>query len=129
MLKVKKYLGLDWGSRRIGLAMADSETKMALPYGVAGSLEEIKEVAAKEEIDFLIVGQPLKMRGADLRLSREFLRFFEKLKKEIKLPIKAVDERLSSKAADALAGGEKNKAPRDAVAAMLILQTYLDREK
>ena len=51
------------------------------------------------------------------------------MKNKIGVPIELVDERLSSKAADALVGSKKTKAPRDMLAAMLILQTYLDKHE
>ena len=59
----------------------------------------------------------------------KYNKFIEELKSKISLPIKTVDERLSSKAADALVGDKKTKASRDEIAAMLILQSYLDTKE
>jgi RNase H-fold protein (predicted Holliday junction resolvase) len=60
-------------------------------------------------------------------LTPAFLEFQKKLEEKTSIEIELLDERLSSKAADALPGDKKNKASRDALAAMLILQDYLDR--
>lgn len=125
---LKKLLGIDWGEKRVGLALGDSETKIATPFLVVASLEEIKKIIEQEEIDEIVIGLPLKMGGGE-KLWVKFTDFFNKLKINFKIPVHEVDERLTSKAADALYGGKKTKAPRDAVAAMLILQSYLDKLK
>ena len=122
-----KYLGVDWGGTRIGLAIGDSTTKVAVPFKVVGSLDDILQTIKNEAIDIVVMGQPLSMRNVKLTLADEFLEFLHLLQKKINIPIEIIDERLSSKQADALPGDKKTKAPRDAVAAMLILQTYLDQ--
>lgn len=126
--KIINYLGIDWGEVRIGLALGDDEIKIASPFKVVGSINEIIQVIKDEDIDVVILGKPLRMSNADFRMSNEYNEFIDLLKKKVNIPIKFVDERLSSKAADALVGDKKTKAPRDAVAAMLILQSYLDKE-
>ncbi len=124
-LKNLRYLGVDWGGARIGLALGDSEAKLATPFKVVSSIDEIEQAIKEESVDVIVVGKPLKMSG-DERLSDEFNKFVNALKSKIKIPVELIDERLSSKAADALIGDRKTKASRDAVAAMLILQSYLD---
>lgn len=125
--KLEKYLGIDWGEKRIGLALADSETKLATPFLVVGTIEEILKIVKEEEIDLMVVGAPKKMSNSELRMSNDFLEFINLLKKKVKVPVVETDERLSSQAVDSLVGDKKTKAPKDAVAAMLILQSYLDR--
>lgn len=126
---VKIYLGIDWGEARIGLAIGDSENKIATPYGVALTYEEALKVIKEERIDKIVIGKPIKMQGDHLALQKEYLVFLDTLKKQAGIPIISVDERLTSKAADALKGDKKTKASRDAIAAMLILQSYFDRVK
>ncbi|MDD4902254.1 MAG: RuvX/YqgF family protein [Patescibacteria group bacterium] len=126
-LELKIYLGVDWGAKRVGLALGDSETRMATPFKTVSGVHDLVETAVEENADVLVIGQPIKMRGLKDGIAPEYLEFIEEIKD--KLPEKEivlVDERLSSKAADALPGGDL-KASRDEVAAMLLLQEYLDR--
>lgn len=123
-IETKIYLGVDWGEKRIGLSLGDDETKMATPFKTVGNLDELAETVLAESADVLVIGQPIKMRGIKEGLSPDFLKFIEEVKK--RLPDKEIiliDERLSSKAADALPGGDL-KAKRDEIAAMLLLQEY-----
>ncbi|KKS33372.1 MAG: hypothetical protein UU95_C0034G0023 [Parcubacteria group bacterium GW2011_GWC2_42_12] len=123
------YLGIDWGEARIGLALADGETKIATPFKVVGNLAEVLKVINEEEIDIVIVGKPVSMMNHEPRtINEKYNKFVDDLKKKIAAPIEFFDERLSSKAADALPGNRKTKASRDAIAAMIILQSYLDRQ-
>lgn len=121
----KKFLGIDWGEKRIGLATADAETSIALPLKTVSNLAEILMVITEEGIDAVVLGRPQKMNGekADNPL---WLNFVDRLKIESGKPVELLDERLSSLAADALAGDAKTKAGRDEVAATIILQDYLD---
>jgi putative Holliday junction resolvase len=121
----RKYLGVDWGEQRIGVAISDSETKMAVPWGTVSSLEELLGAVETEDADLVVVGVPVKMSGSKDSLPPEFTKFLSDLKQRCGLPLKFVDERLTSREADSLAGGAH--IDRDAVAAMLILQTYIDR--
>jgi len=124
----KIYLGVDWGEVRIGLALGDSETKIATPFRTVANVDEVAHAAASEGIDVIIVGKPTSITNYELRITNEkYNNFLRDLKNKITVPVELVDERLSSKAADALAGDKKTKASRDEIAAMLILQSYLDK--
>lgn len=123
-----KYLGIDWGEKRIGLSLGDSELKIASPFKVVSGLNELVDIIKKEEIDEIIIGDPIKMSGRESDRA-EFDEFVGNLKKKTSLSIELIDERLTSKAADSLPGDKKTKSERDAIAAMLILQTYLDKIK
>lgn len=121
----KKYLGLDWGEKRLGLATADGG--FALPFKTVSSLGEVLKIIEEEEIDEIVIGRPEKMSGnLEVPLTAGYLNFLAALKKSVHLPIIEIDERLSSKAADALGGNKKITAGRDEIAAALILQNYLD---
>ena len=124
---IKKYLGIDWGEKRIGLALGDSETKIATPFKTVENVDEVALVVESEEIDAVVVGKPYQINNLQLPISKQFENFFNELKNNLKISVELVDERLSSKAADALAGDKKTKASRDEIAAMLILQSYLDK--
>jgi putative holliday junction resolvase len=124
--ETKIYLGVDWGEKRIGLAMGDSETKLAMPFKTVGDFEELAQVIGEEMIDTIVLGKPIKMRGEQEGIAPAFSDFAEELQEKFpEIIIEMIDERLSSKAADALPGGDL-KASRDEVAAMILLQEYLD---
>jgi putative Holliday junction resolvase len=121
----KKYLGIDWGEKRIGLALADEETSLALPFKTVSGLAELLAVIKEEEIDEIVMGSPKKMNG-EAANNPLWLSFVEQLKAKTDKPVNFLDERLSSLAADALSGEKKDKAERDEIAATIILQDYLD---
>ncbi len=122
------YLGVDWGEKRIGLALADSELRLATPFKTVANLKELVVVVKEEMVDILVLGKPVKMRGEEDGLNPDFLKFFDDLESTLPdVKIELVDERLSSQEADARVGGKKTKAGRDEVAAMIILQSYLDK--
>ena len=140
-------LGIDYGAKKIGVAKSDEQNKFALPLeiiknsGKKETLKQLKEICAKEEINKIVVGIPVSLR-AEKRESlfylkdsgnkqmREVLAFIDWLRKNINLPVEVEDERLTSKLANSLGKGLiKKGSADDAVAAMLILQTYLDKLK
>ncbi|MFA5155343.1 MAG: Holliday junction resolvase RuvX [Patescibacteria group bacterium] len=125
MEKVTKYLGIDWGEKRIGLATADSEVSLALPLRTVSTLAAVLSAVKEEEIDVIVLGAPKKMNGAaaDNPLWQDFL---VQLRERGGRPVELADERLTSQAADSLEGSEAEKAQRDEIAATLILQDYLD---
>jgi putative Holliday junction resolvase len=125
--KLMKYLGIDWGEKRIGLALADSETKLATPFKTVEDADEIVKATKDEQIDIIVLGKPYQISNLQLPISKQFEEFLNELKNKTNIAIELVDERLSSKAADALVGNKKTKANRDEIAAMLILQSYLDK--
>ena len=121
----KICLGIDWGEKRIGLALGDTETKIATPLQTVESLSDILEMIREEGADIAVVGAPYKYPDSR-ELSPEFRKFLEDFREKAGIQIVTVDERLTSKEADILPGDKKMKAGRDALAAMLILQQYLN---
>jgi len=121
-----QYLGVDWGEKRIGLALADAETKMSLPFKTVNSLKELLAVIGEENIALIVIGTPRKMAG-EAANNPLYLNFLKALKAKTQVEVVEIDERLSSKGADALIGDGKDKAGRDEIAAAIFLQTYLDR--
>lgn len=118
---MKKYLGLDWGQKRIGLALADNEIKIASPFKTVNNLADVLEIIKSEEIDIIILGHPIKLSGDLEIINPDFKNFLSLLKNRSKLPVILFDERLTSKVENYL-----NKHDKDAMAACLILQSYLD---
>jgi len=138
-------LGIDYGAKKIGLAKSDDKQKIALPLeilsntGKADVLFRLKEVCQEYEISKIVVGVPVSLssgkektfwRQKDLqnKQMKEVLGFVSWLKDNIDLPVEIEDERLSTKMANGLRRDLVKKGPDDAVAAMLILQTYLDKQ-
>ena len=124
---MKKYLGIDWGEKRIGLALAEEEMKLATPFKTVANMAELLAVVVEEKIDIIVVGSPRKMNGEKAD-NPKWLDFVARLEKKASLPVVLLDERLSSLAADALPGTKKTKAGRDEIAATIILQGYLDKQ-
>jgi len=123
-------VALDPGTKFVGVAVSDRERSMAFPVAVLPAkretlLAELKKVIAERGVTQLIVGRPLALRGTTIPMTQHAEDFAEWLKAELKLPLELVDERLSTRAA-----GQATKAERvDAVAATLLLDTYLGRTK
>jgi putative Holliday junction resolvase len=126
MDKILNYLGIDWGEKRIGLATADSEVKLALPLKTVANLAEVLSVLKEEQTNVIIMGAPQKMSG-EAANNPAWVNFVAQLREKSGLPVETVDERLSSLAADALGGEDKETAGRDEIAASIILQSYLDK--
>jgi putative holliday junction resolvase len=125
--ELKNYLGVDWGEARIGLAIGRSDLAMALPLTTVSDLPSLLAVVAEEQIDLIVLGQPLSLSGGPL-LSERFKSFRDELEKLSGVEVVLIDERMSSRAADAMGGEKKQRASRDELAAMIILQGYLDMQ-
>lgn len=119
-----KFLAIDWGEKRIGVAVGNDDPKLAMPLSTASSYKELLEIIKEEEPDKIVLGNPLSMSG-EANLSKIFNGFKNKLENDINQDLILVDERLSSISADKLAG-KRIKATRDSVSAMIILESYLE---
>lgn len=122
----QQCLGIDWGTKRIGLALGNAETKLASPLGSVESLDALLQIVKNEQIEHLVIGLPLHSEGQDKALDSQFRAFLEALEVQSGLSITTIDERFSSQAADKLMGRTARDGKRDAVAAMIILQSYFD---
>lgn len=140
-MAIVRFLGIDYGDRRIGLAVSDPDGLIASPVSVVdgvGELESqyrrLKPVIDDYGVEAIVIGLPLNMddsEGPQAKLTRQF---GDGLAQRTGLPVQYFDERLTSFAADErlfdaqLTRGKK-KARRDAVAAQLILQSFLDARR
>lgn len=134
-----KYLGLDLGSRTLGIAVSDKTGTIASSYGTIRHNEEydsllvrVKELVEELEIEAVVLGFPKNMNNTIGPKGELSLDFKEKLEKIIQVPVYLQDERLTTKSAtDMLIQGNVSRKNRkkvvDSVAATIILQTYLDR--
>jgi len=134
---MKKLLGLDYGEKRIGLAISDETGQMAKPYGIilnisqGFAVKKIKEICKKERIGKIIIGLPLSLKGEIKRQAEKTKGFAEYLGREVALPIVLEDERFTTKEAERILKERaiKSKKERlDMLSAVLILKQHLDRE-
>lgn len=124
-----RILGIDYGTKRIGLAVSDELEILAREFGILSPKEffqKIKEIIETNEIGQVVIGLPLNMDGKDSEKTLEAREFADKIKKTLNIPVILKDERLSSKFAEKLPGGKTNT---DSLAAQIILQNYLDTNK
>lgn len=134
-----RYLGLDLGSKTLGLAISDKSAVLATSLEVLRYetyeelLEKLEKIIIEKEVEKIVLGNPLNMSGSMSVRSEETFKFKEMLEKKFKLEVIMQDERLSTVEAEKLlinAGTrrEKRKKIIDKLAATIILQTYLDRK-
>ena len=131
-----RYLGIDWGEKRIGLAYADEVgVAVPLPAAVASTkkarMQQIERMIQERAIAELVVGYPLNMNGSVGFKAREVDAFIKDLEKRFQLPVHRIDERLSSHAVEQGLRGQKKKPDRksgeiDSRAAALILQDFVE---
>lgn len=130
-------LAFDFGARWIGVAVGDTETRLASPLGMFEAASRSSRIAEVEALvrewrpERLIVGLPLAMDGGEREMTRRARRFARQIESRFRLPVELADERLSSAAAQATLsetgrGGRKHKHLTHALAARIILQSYLD---
>ena len=136
-----KYLGLDLGSRTLGIATSDSTGLIASTYKTIRHNEEydrllveVQQLVEELKIDEIVLGFPKNMNNTIGPKGELSLEFKEKLEKLVTIPIHLQDERLTTKSAtDMLIMGNVSRKDRkkvvDSVAATIILQTYLDRKR
>lgn len=137
----KRYLALDVGDVRIGVAKSDLMGMVATPLEVIDrkkvkALKRISELCKEENTKSFVIGIPKSLDGTEKRQAEKVREFIEKLKKEIEgIEIFEVDERLSTVSADRmlneskLRGAKEKRKVVDKVAAAIILQTFLDMKK
>jgi putative Holliday junction resolvase len=153
--KQGKILALDYGRARIGLAIADSQARIATPHGNLErvnrneDMRRIREFVREHRVQQIVVGLPLRLDGSRGDMAEEATRFAKRLRREFGIPVAMRDERLTSWEAERILEEElgrrithettrngKRKPLRnaqgkytvDAIAAMVILREYLAGE-
>ena len=136
---MKRILCLDYGEKRIGLALSDPLKIIAYPYktiinfGLKNLKHEIKKIIASETVESMVIGLPIGLNGKDT-IQTQKVREFRLQILDLNVPIYFEDERLSSLAAAKSMKIEKiktgfNKGIIDKRAAAIILQQFLDKKK
>ena len=128
-------LGLDVGDKRIGVAFADGLLAIPLTVvdraGEEADMEKLLALSREHGVERIVVGLPLSMNGSIGRQAEKVLAFSRSLSEHVDIPVDTWDERLSTVSAERLLldsgmKREKRKGKRDAMAAAIILQAYLD---
>jgi putative Holliday junction resolvase len=129
-------IALDFGKRRIGIAISDPSGSGAYPIAVVKrrsltrDLEEIERIFATRGVTRVVVGLPLNMDGSEGPAARAAREFARRVGDHLGLPVELQDERLSSVEAreriGALSRGKRKKPALDAIAAAVILEGWLE---
>lgn len=129
-------LGIDPGERRIGVALADEETRFARPLETidqqtTDALARLQELIAEHGVTTVVVGRPVNLAGREGQAMEAQKTFVMRLRDELDVPVDVYDERLTTVIAErsmreAGTKAAQRKAMRDAVAASVMLQGYMD---
>lgn len=131
-----RYLSIDYGNKRTGLAICDEMEILASPLKMLQTdnslLRHIAKIIIEEGVHEIVIGLPINMDGSEGPQAKIVKNFAERLQEATGLPIHFQDERLSSYLADEMLGSDMNwrrkKKVLDAVAAANILRSFLDRK-
>lgn len=135
---MQRFLGIDYGTKRIGLAVGDDRDRFASPVktveargGIDNHVQAVLLVAGEFDFDAFVIGLPINMDDSEGKQAKLTRKFGDSLAKAGGKPVHYFDERLSSHAAEELLAPaeftrKKQKARLDAVAAQVILQGFLD---
>ena len=135
-----KYLGVDYGDKRTGLADCDMSGMIASGIGtiseggMRNTAIKVAEVARERGVKKIVIGLPKNMDGTEGERAEVIRSFAELLRSECDIPIDFYDERMTTMIAhrflsDSGTFGKKRKGVVDTLSAQIILQNYLDRER
>lgn len=126
-----RYLGIDYGTKRIGIALSDQGGRIAFPKKVIVNrgeekiADEIKTIVEQEKASEIVVGLPVSLDGRETEITKEVRRFAEALERSVRTPVHFENEMLTTHMVER-AGVKKEHV--DKAAAALILQSYLDKK-
>ena len=129
-----RWLGVDPGEARVGIAACDPGERVAVPLEVvpaSAAFPAIRAAARREGIGGIVVGLPRLPGGGEGAAAAAARAFGERLRRRLLLPVEYEDERLSSVAAERAArdSGARPGRPADDLAAAMLLQQFLDRRR
>lgn len=132
--KPARILAIDYGRRRIGLAISDKLGVIAQPLATIerknrrADLQRLRELTRKHEIGTILVGYPVHMSGKSSEMAEEAGRFAARIREELNLPVELRDERLTSWEAEQMAEelGFGKTASLDSLSAAILLREYLN---
>ena len=135
-----RILAIDYGRKRIGLALSDELAITAQPLDVLihqnrrDDIRRLREICHKHGVRFILVGHPLHITGEAGEMAAEAARFAARLRRELGVEVELADERLTSWEAkqtivEINSAGDRKNAPVDAIAAAILLREYLDKKR
>ncbi len=125
---MKRYLGIDYGERRMGLAVADDEVRLANPHKTIAPHELVATIRQEGPFDTIVVGLPRSLDGRETPQTLAVRRFTEEILGKLDAEIVYQDEAGTSSVAEERlreSGRKYDKSDIDAEAATIILQDYL----
>ena len=136
-----RYLGLDLGSRTLGMAVSDALGLIASSYKIIRHneeydrlIEDVKTTVLEKKIEAIVLGFPKNMNNTIGPKGELSFQFKEKLEKALNIPVYLEDERLTTRQAENMlitndTSRKKRKKVIDSLAATIILQSYLDKNR
>jgi len=124
-----RYLGIDFGHKKIGLALSDEQGNFVYPHSVistAGALDVIAGICTKEGVGEIVAGDTKDLKGEANNVSELAEKFLAELKQTTNLPVNLQTEVFSTREAERIIGDDEM---RDARAAAIILQSWLDLKR
>jgi putative Holliday junction resolvase len=137
---VPRILAIDYGRKRIGLALSDELGITAQPFDVlvhknrSDDVRRLREICRKQGVKLVLVGHPLHITGEAGEMAGEAARFATRLRKELGVEVELADERLTTWEAkqtmvETGSAGRRKNASLDAIAAAVLLREYLDKKR
>ncbi len=127
---MSRALGIDYGKRRVGIAMSDPDKKIAFPHSIIENdvelPQQIQELCKQNDIDLVVVGESKDFNNVENPIMKDIKKFVEKFSKLSNIPLVYEPETLSSHQVSKIQGDTENI---DSGAASIILQSYLNRLK
>ncbi|WP_045219626.1 Holliday junction resolvase RuvX [Desulfonatronum thioautotrophicum] len=135
-----RVLGIDYGTKRVGLALSDGLGLLAYPYATLERttrerlFAELLTIVAKEDVRTIVLGLPKSLNGEETETTRQVRNFAQSLRRRTDLPVVFQDEAFSSQEAERQlrAGGRRGRkvtSVLDQQAAVVILSDYLERTR
>ncbi len=126
---MSKILAIDYGTKRIGLALSEETHTLAKEFGILSPKEfweKLESIIEEQEVARIVIGLPINMSGEYTQKTNEVKKFADQITEKFEIEVELVDERLSSQMAETISGSSKNI---DSLAAQIFLQNYLDKNK
>lgn len=128
-----KLLGIDFGRKRVGIAVSDEEQKIAFPKAVYSNdkklINRIADYCAENSVGGIVLGESRNFKGEDNPVMKDILKFKKKFEEATNLPVFMEPEFMTSSEAEKMRAEGDDKEMLDASAAAVILQSYLNKKQ